>query len=162
MQRAARDQASPDLVARAAPAATDALVGVWPEADKDNGFAVLLRANTAALRARAQDQLWSPTATACSIGLGESLVRPGSGPSPSRTSRRWSTKPPHGSAKTIPIRWLPVTTWPIGEGRQAVSLEHSSHYKRCSRNQRIRSGFTATATPATHSTGAPTPHRPTP
>ncbi len=77
VQRAIRDHAWPDALAGAASAAADGLVNIWPQVERDKGLAHALRANTAALRANAEDQLWKPDGRVLLLRAGRSLGEAG-------------------------------------------------------------------------------------
>jgi TIR domain-containing protein/NB-ARC domain-containing protein/tetratricopeptide repeat protein len=77
VQRAARDQTAPQQLSMAAGVAADALVAVWPEVERDTGLVQLLRANTIALRANAEDQLWAPDCHDLMFRAGRSLGEAG-------------------------------------------------------------------------------------
>jgi TIR domain/NB-ARC domain/Tetratricopeptide repeat len=77
VQRATREQTEADLVDEAATTAADALVQIWPQVERDRDLAHLLRANTAALRMSAENQLWQPHAHDVLFRFGQSFGEAG-------------------------------------------------------------------------------------
>lgn len=73
VQRSMRDQTSPDLLARAARAAADGIVEIWPEIDRDVALAQSLRSNVDALRSHAEGSLWTTEAHTVLVQAGYSL-----------------------------------------------------------------------------------------
>jgi len=77
VQRAARENTPTAAIATAARAAADGLLQIWPPVEKDTSFAQILRANSTALRANAEDHLWQPDPHELLFRAGRSLGEAG-------------------------------------------------------------------------------------
>lgn len=77
IQRATRDNLTPDQHDRLALTAADALSAAWPDVERDTVLAQALRANTTALTRAAEDALYRPDAHTVLYQAGGSLGRSG-------------------------------------------------------------------------------------
>ncbi|MGW6705578.1 FxSxx-COOH system tetratricopeptide repeat protein [Streptomyces sp. NPDC054956] len=77
IQRAMRDQLTPDRFDRLAYTAADAVFASWPATDRNAGLAQALRANTTALTTRAGGALYRPNAHVVLFRTGRSLGEAG-------------------------------------------------------------------------------------
>ncbi|MGW2965119.1 tetratricopeptide repeat protein, partial [Streptomyces sp. NPDC001220] len=76
-QRAVRDTLTSEQLSRAARAAADALLDAWPEVESDTALAQVLRANTMALNACAEEALHLPKVHTVLFRAGRSLGEAG-------------------------------------------------------------------------------------
>lgn len=77
IQRTVRDALAPTEYERLVRAAADALTAIWPDIERDTGFAQALRANTTALMRHGQDALHQPHPHPVLHRIGRSLGKTG-------------------------------------------------------------------------------------
>ncbi|MFF7701379.1 tetratricopeptide repeat protein [Streptomyces lydicus] len=77
IQRAVRDNLPVGHIESCARVAANALMTVWPEADRDTALAQVLRANAETLRTLAEDALWRPSPHPLLLRTGQSLGETG-------------------------------------------------------------------------------------